>query len=178
MRYLAAVKPLLLLIAALFGVLMSARQVYVSVTEKEPTEFTAENFAAQYAGQQWISVKGRLAVEAQAMMPSHRAGGAPSVYIPLVPENWQPQDTVHVIVAPHGAGGGNFPGQATVTGVVRPLGGLRYGYVFPRLKFASPTVTINENSQPMPPWGMGGFLALCLALCAFAGWRVATLLRP
>jgi len=177
MRFLAAVKPLLLLVAALFGVFVSARQVYVSVMEKQPTEFTAENFAAQYAGQQWIRVKGRLAVEAQAMMPSHRAGGPASVYIPLVPENWQPQDSVHVIVAPQGAGVGNFPGRVTVTGVVRPLGGLRYGYVFPRLKFASPTVTINEDSQPHPPWGMGFFLALCVALCVFSAWRVASALR-
>jgi hypothetical protein len=177
MRYLAAVKPLLLLVAALLGVFISARQVYVSVMEKQPTEFTAENFAAQYTGQQWIRVKGRLAVEAQAMMPSHRAGGPASVYIPLVPENWQPQDTVHVIVAPQVAGAGNFPGRVTVSGVVRPLGGLRYGYVFPRLKFASFIVTINENSQPLPPWGMGIFLALCLALCVFSTWRVASALR-
>jgi len=181
-RFLVLVKPLLLFIAALFGVILGSRQVYIFLSEKQPTAFTAENFAAQYGGQQWISVTGRLAVEELAEMPAH-AGPLANFYVPLVPQDWQRQEAVHVVAAPSRipAGGVNGWAQAvdpqeivTVTGVVRPLGGLNYGYVFPRLKFARPTVTINENAQPHPPLGMGFFLAVCLVLGAFAGWRIVS----
>jgi hypothetical protein len=185
MRFLILIKPLLLLVAALFGILIGARQVYIFLSEKQPTAFTAENFAAEYGGEQWISVTGRLAVEELAEMPG-RGGRVASFYVPLVPRDWQRQEPVHVVAAPSRVpvGGVNAWAQAvnsqeqvTVTGTIRPLGGLNYGYVFPRLKFARPTVTINENTQPHPPWGMGFFLAICLVLCVFASWRVASALR-
>lgn len=178
MRYLVVIKPLLLFVAGLFGIFVGGRQVLIYLTEKQPTAFTAENFAAQYAGQQWISVTGRLAVDEMAQMPGHNRPRLASVYVPLVPRDWKRQDPVHVVAAPSDvpAGGANAWAQAmgaqnqvTVTGMVRPFGGLNYGYVFPRLKFESPTVTINQDARPLPPWGVGVFLAICLVLCAISG---------
>ena len=186
MRYLTLVKPLLMFVAALIGVVMGGRQVYIYLTEKQPTVFTAENFAATYRGQQWISVTGRPAVEALAEMPNHGPGRFANVFVPLVPQNWQRPDPVHVVLAPSEipAGGVNAwaqaaeaRGEVTITGMVRPLGGLNYGYVFPRLKFASPTVTINENAAPQPPLGMGIFMAICVVLCAISGWWIFRILR-
>ena len=185
MRFLLIIKPLLLLVAALFGVFIGARQVYIFLSEKQPTAFTAENFAAEYGGEQWISVTGRLAVEHLAEMPG-RGGRVASFYVPLVPPDWQRQQPVHVVAAPQRVPVGGVRGwaqavdpqeQVTVTGTIRPFGGLNYGYVFPRLKFGKPIVTINENMQPHPPWIMGFFLAICLVLLAVAGWRIASVLR-
>ena len=184
MRFLVLIKPSLLLLGALFGALISARQVYIFLTEKQPAAFTAENFAAEYAGQQWISVKGKLAVESRSLMPGR--GNFANLYVPLVPADWQRGEPVHVVVGVDGVPPGGVDAWAqraaaqdevTITGMIRPLGGLNYSYVFPRLKFAAPTVTINENGAPQPPVLMGGFVAICAVLCLFAGWRIATVLR-
>jgi hypothetical protein len=184
MRYLALIKPLLLLVGALVGVFMGGRQVYVYLTEKEPAAFTADNFAAQYAGQQWVSVTGRLAVDARAVMPGR--GRFANLYVPLVPPDWQRQEPVHVVVGVDGVAAGGADAwaqgaaaqdQVTITGMIRPLGGLNYPYVFPRLKFAAPTITINQNTEPHAPWGMSVFLAICLCLAAWSGFWIFRVLR-
>ncbi|HEX5103449.1 MAG TPA: hypothetical protein VFV87_06540 [Pirellulaceae bacterium] len=186
MRFLVAIKPLLVLIGAIFGAAVGGRQVYIYWTERRPTPFMAESFAAEYAGQQWVSVTGRMAVEARSEMPNHSRPGWVSVYVPLVPPDWQRQDPVHVVAssaampaAQANAWAQTLGGQdqVTFTGVIRPLGGLNYPYVFPRLKFARPTITINENTQPAAPWGMTAFLTICLVIGALAAWRVWWLLR-
>jgi hypothetical protein len=184
MRYLVAIKPALFLVGALIGIFFGGRQVLIYLTEKQPAKFTTENFAAQYGGQQWVSVTGRMAVDSRALMPGR--GRFENLYVPLVPAEWQKQQPVHVVVGVDGvpAGGVNqweqaakARGEVTITGMVRPLGGLNYPYVFPRLKFARPTITINENTQPQPPLLMSVFLAICLLIGGIAAWRVAMLLR-
>jgi hypothetical protein len=184
MRYLALIKPSLLLLGALFGIFIGGRQVYVYLTEKQPTAFTAENFAAQYAGQHWVSVTGRLAVDARSVMPG--GGRFANLYVPLVPADWQRQDPVHVVIGVDGVAAGGVDAWAqgaaaqdevTITGMIRPLGGLNYPYVFPRLKFAAPTITINENTAPIPPVGMSVFLAICLCLAAYSGYWIFRVLR-
>ena len=184
MRYLTLIKPLLMFLAATIGAVMGGRQVYIFLTEKQPAAFTAGNFAATYRGQQWISVTGRMAVDSRAVMPGR--GRFENLYVPLVPADWQRQQPVHVVIGVVGvpAGGVNSweqaaeaRGEVTVTGMVRPLGGLNYGYVFPRLKFAQPTVTINENTAPHAPLGMGIFMAICLVFCAISGSWIFRILR-
>ena len=109
-----------------------------------------------------------------------------NLYVPLAPANWQPHEPVHVVVGVDGVPAGGVDawaqeaaaqGQVTITGMIRPLGGLNYGYVFPRLKFAQPTITINQNTAPHPPWGMSIFLAICLVLGGCSGYRIARVLR-
>jgi len=184
MRYLALLKPLLMLVAALFGIFIGGRQIYVFLTEKQPAAFTAENFAARYSGQQWVSVTGKLAVDARAVMPG--SGNFANLYVPLVPAAWQRQEPVHVIVGVDSVPAGGVDAwaqraasqqQVTITGMIRPLGGLNYGYVFPRLKFEQPTITINENTEPHPPWGMSVILAICLLLGGMAAFWIARVLR-
>lgn len=184
MRYLVLIKPLLLLVGALFGVLIGGRGVLIYLTEKEPTAFTAEDFGSEYGGQAWVSVRGRLAAEAKAVLPSR--GRFANLYVPLVPADWQRADPVHVVVAvdrvaPGGveawAQGAAAQDEVTITGMVRPLGGLNYGYVFPRLQFAQPTITINEDSQPLPPWGTGFVAVICVALAVYGGRTIVLLLR-
>jgi hypothetical protein len=184
MRYISLIKPSLMLVAALVGIFFGGRQVYIYLTEKQPAVFTAENFADQYSGQQWVSVTGRLAVDSRSVMPGR--GRFASLYVPLVPPDWQRQDPVHVVVGVDGvaaggvdawAQGGAARDQVTITGMIRPLGGLNYPYVFPRLEFARPTITINENTSPIPPVGMSIFLAICLVLAAISGFWIVRLLR-
>jgi hypothetical protein len=184
MRYVALIKPSLMLVAALVGIFFGGRQVYIYLTEKRPATFTAENFADQYAGQQWVSVTGRLAVNSRSVMPG--GGRFANLYVPLVPANWQRQDPVHVVVGMDGVAAGGVDAwaqgaagqdQVTITGTIRPLGGLNYPYVFPRLKFARPTITINQNTAPVPPVGMSVFLAICLVLAAISGVWIVRLLR-
>jgi hypothetical protein len=109
-----------------------------------------------------------------------------NLYVPLVPSDWQRVDPVHVVVGVDGVPAGGVDawalnaaaqGEVTVTGMIRPLGGLNYGYVFPRLNVARPRITINENTAPLPPWGMSIFLAICLLLGGYASYWIVRILQ-
>jgi hypothetical protein len=186
MRFLLVIKPAILFLGGFIGLVVGGRQIWIYLNEKEPAAFTAENFAAQYAGQQWVSVTGRVAVEARSQMPNNGRPGWVSLYAPLVPQDWQRQDPVHVVVSAAAMPAGRANGwrqndgavkETTVTGMIRPLGGLNYAYVFPGLKFSRPTITINENTKPHAPWMMSAFVAICLIVCTISGWRISLALR-
>lgn len=171
MRYLNAVELVLYLVACLFGGYRAVQEIHIARTETAPSEFTADNFAQQYAGQRWVRVVGRVAVEHRHVRRSrhqaHRGKSFCYVTVPVVGKDWNPAQPVHVLATfgpllpwkvDQWAEGFKFP--KSVQGQLRPSGFRDPAGMFPRVTLAPKPVVINEGTAPNHVLAMMGFLAL------------------
>ena len=159
-----------------FGVYRAVTEINISLSEKEPTKFDVENFAQSYKGQQWVEVRGYLALDRQDVREStyeHHAGkGYYYVKVPLVGKDWRPSDPVHVVACygPTTGPVGEQTQPAAIRGQVSPSG-WDAGEIFPNLKLVEPAIWINEGTEPSGPAGMIAFLVICLIAIALALWQ-------
>jgi hypothetical protein len=173
MRYLGAIEPALCVIAFVFGAWRGAEELHTTLTEKSPTPIAIEKFAADYRGQRWLEVRGRLAVEHRQVESSrHEAHVGRTLHyvrLPVVPERWQPADPVQVVGvfgpftleeldawvkqrADHPIG--------EVVGVTR-TDVYNFSHLFPRLRPAASVVYVNSGTTPAGLHNMAIFLGIC-----------------
>ncbi len=94
MRY-QLFKLVLAIIALGFGVYKGLQGLSVAINEPEPTELSAAEFAPAYDGQQYLRVRGRLAMEHLGLKPGTRDRLNPRVAV--VGPGWTPDQAVHVV---------------------------------------------------------------------------------
>jgi hypothetical protein len=188
---LANLKMLLLAIASSTAIYMAASNIQTAILEKAPTKLPTERFGAEYRGQRWLSVTGRAVIEYRDVVVSHNkyheGKDLVYVYVPIVPADWQPQETVHVVGTygpmPHrdveswAASIANQPQPYTLTGMTGPFGPMRYWDMFPSLHFEEPVVYVNAGQSPDSPEGMLVFLGLMLVVFFVSAWRLGRSLR-
>jgi len=169
-------KMLLMVFAGPCIVYLGARNLETTLFERSPTHIQTDRFAEDYRGQRWLHVEGRLLPKYADVRPSNN--GFVNVHVPLVPADWKPDQTVHVVRS------FSLPASElaawrertlrsprySLTGLVGPLGPMRYWDMFATLKFEEPVVYINDGQTPDSPYlslfllAFGGFLLI-------AGWR-------
>ncbi len=74
---------------------LGARNLETTLFERSPTHIQADRFAEDYRGQRWLTVEGRLLPEYAWWHASNN--GFVNVDVPLVPLDWKPDQTVHVV---------------------------------------------------------------------------------
>jgi Tfp pilus assembly protein PilF len=168
-------KMLLMVVAGPAVVYLGARNLETTLFERSPATIRADRFAADYHGQRWLHVEGRLLPEYANVQASNN--GFVNVDVPLVPLDWKKGETVH-IVRSFSIQGSELAAwkdktsrspKYSLTGLQGPLGPMRYWDMFPMLKWEEPVVYINDGHTPDSS-GMGIFL---LAICGFfliASW--------
>ena len=159
MNVLSYVKLAMLALGCVFGLYIGVRDLRVALVEDKPTVFEAATFAARYDEQQWIEVRGRVAVEHRVVEPSNNRAhaGRDLAYImaPVVASDWDPKRPVHVL-----ATFGPFTGEEVtawsrdvaaverVRGQIRPVPLKDGPKLFAPLELGAPLVVINEGTKP------------------------------
>ena len=180
-------KLLLLVVGGPCIVYIGASNLYSTLSEGSPTHFQAERFADEYRGQRWLTVEGRLLPEYAWWHASNN--GFVNLHAPLVPLDWKPDQTVQVVgsFSMQGSEVNSWKAKTarspkyTLTGMMGPLGPMRYWDMFPSLHFREPVVYINEGGSPDSPimslfsLAVGGFFLVCswkwLATLLVSWWR-------
>ncbi len=179
-------KLLLLAVGSPFLVYIGATNLHSTLSERSPTHFQAERFADDYHGERWLTVEGRLLPEYAWWHASNN--GFVNMHVPLVPLDWNPDQTVQVVgsFSMQGSEVGSWKAKIarspkyTLTGSVGPLGPMRYWDMFPTLHFRKPVVYINDGGSPDPPiislflLAVGGFFLIASWTWLFrliAVWR-------
>jgi hypothetical protein len=180
-------KLLLMVFAGPCIVYLGARDLETTLLERSPTPIRADRFAEDYRGQRWLTVEGRLLPEYAWWHASNN--GFVDVHVPLVPADWKPDQTVHVVrsLSMQGSEVGSWKAKTArapnyrLTGLTGPLGPMRYWDMFPTLRFEEPVVYINDGGTPAPPLlglfllAIGGFFLVCswkwLATLLVFWWR-------
>lgn len=156
---LSYVKLVMLAIGCVFGLSIGVRDLRIALVEKEPTAFEAATFAEHYHDQQWIEVRGRVAVEHWNVELSdnraHAGRGLSYVTAPVVALDWGSTRPVHVL-----ATFGPFTDEEVtawsrdVASVDRVRGQIRTIPLedgpkrFAPLELGAPLVVINEGTEP------------------------------
>ncbi|EDM78149.1 hypothetical protein PPSIR1_34567 [Plesiocystis pacifica SIR-1] len=178
----------MVLFGTIFGALIGSWDVYVALSEKQPTRLEAHEFGARYGGEQWLEVRGRLAVEHAHLRRSthdaHVDENLGYLHVPVVAQGWRPEDRVEVL-ATFGPVDMNAapdweqlcPGPSCVTGQVRRAAMKDLDTRFPGLRFRDPPVIVNVGTEPSPPLLMAGFTLFMLICALFAGTTLAHELR-
>ncbi len=167
-------------IGAAFGTWRVIHELATAHAESAPTVLHMERFAADYRGQQWLDVVGRLAVGDHVVRPSastaHEGKNLAYAYVPLVEPDWQPRDPV-CMVAVFGpvslAGAERFAlqraSQKSVTGVLAPAGAFDSKRLFPSLNLTESVHFLNEGTTPIGPAAgyfmlvlFGGLTCICI----------------
>jgi hypothetical protein len=177
-------KLTILAFASPFFIHIAWRNLDTVLSEQRPTPFQAERFSDDYRGQRWLHVEGRLAAEYADVKVNYQNKEFSHVHVPLVPLDWEPDQVVHVV--------GTFSmrnsevdrwiektlrsPQHTLTGMVGPLGPMRYGDMFPKLRFEEPVVYINDGGTPGDPTFNFLFLGFTIVLLVGSWWWLAALL--
>jgi hypothetical protein len=178
----------MLLLAApfVYGLFRGIQELRIALTETEPTQFTAADFAERHQGEQWVQVRGRAAVEHCHVQPSfdkaHKGKDLIYVYVPVVPETWDPSQPI-TIAATFGPmpnrrfadwKEGMGKGPHTVQGQLRP-GGVRDPQSwFPGLRIGPSLVFINEGTEPKGVGGMVFFILLMAAACGMIAFGLSS----
>jgi hypothetical protein len=169
-------KMLLMVLAGPAIVYLGARNLETTLFERSPTTIQADRFAADYRGQRWLHVEGRLLPEYANVQASNN--GFVNVDVPLVPLDWKKGETVH-IVRSFSIQGSELAAwkdktarspQYSLTGLQGPLGPMRYWDMFPMLKWEEPVVYINDGNTPDSA-GMGIFLLAIGGFFLIASWK-------
>ena len=170
----------MLLFGSIGGALIGIREVAVSLSETEPTRFTAEEFRADYEGQQWLAIDGELALDHAHVRPStnsaHAGKDLAYVHIPIVAEGWTPEASVD-LVATFGPVDLHDPFDESIVaarppfaGQVRPTPLNQLDERFPGLTFDEPPVVVNVGTEPSPPLAIGGFTIFMLLVALASGY--------
>ena len=180
-------KLLLMVFAGPCIVYLGARNLETTLFEQAPTHIQADRFAEDFGGQRWLAVDGRLLPEYARWHASNN--GFVNVDVPLVPLDWKPDQSVHVVRS-FSIQGSELAAwrdktlrspRYSLTGLTGPLGPPRYWDMFPTLKFEEPVVYINDGNTPDSPimslfmLAFGGFLLVgswwWLAALLLSWWR-------
>ena len=192
MRYVKIAEVLLYLVGFCFGAYRATQELTISAKEKTPTRFTADRFAKQYQGQQWISVTGRVAIEhkfvRQSTHQAHRGKNWVYITAPIVGRDWDQETPVHVLATFGPMARREIPRweqrwkppvpavpalRRSVRGQLRPGGFRDLASMFPGIQFGEPLVTINEGTEPKGGASMVFFLVLMVVM----GWLMAAKIR-
>ena len=147
-------KMMLMVVAGPAIAYLGARNLEATLFEQSPATVQADRFAADYHGQRWLHVEGRLLPEYANVQASNN--GFVNVDVPLVPLDWKKGETVHIVRS------FSIPGSElaawkdktsrspkySLTGLQGPLGPMRYWDMFPMLKWEDPVVYINDGQTP------------------------------
>jgi hypothetical protein len=160
-----------LLIGGLGAIYLGGRLIWISWRETKPTAFQAESFAQSYQGENWLSVEGVLLFDQRQEFQDRRVANGPPIlhcHIPLAPSTWEPGQPLHVVLSLGGRPRAEIDqwiaqhrmtDRHIVSGLIPPFSGnLDYRRQFPNLKFESPVVYVNENTQPSRGLGQPLFL--------------------
>jgi hypothetical protein len=167
---------LLMVVAGPAIVYLGARNLTTTLFEQSPTTIQADRFAADYHGQRWLHVEGRLLPENANVQASNN--GFVNVDVPLVPLDWKKGETVHIVrsfsiqgseLAAWKDNTSRSP-QYSLTGLQGPLGPMRYRDMFPTLHFEEPVVYINDGNTPDSPY-MSLFLLAFGGFLLIASWK-------
>ncbi len=147
-------KMLLMVVAGPAIAYLGARNLETTLFERSPTTVQADRFAADYHGQRWLHIEGRLLPDYANVHASNN--GFINVHVPLVPLDWKQGETIHIvrsfsIQASELAAWKNKTSQSpeySLTGLQGPLGPMRYSDMFPTLNFEEPVVYINDGGRP------------------------------
>ena len=190
MRVLSIIEALIYCSAACFAMYRATCELIITINESEPSSISMERFAEQYQGQQWIQVRGRVAVEQRFVRQSnhqaHRDKNLIYITVPIVPEHWEQVDPVHV-VATFGPIPRNqldswdkrWSGRsvARVDGQLRPSPFRDPQSMFPELSLGDPFVVINEGTEPKNAFTMTMFFALMVVTAWIAVVKIRRLLK-
>ena len=84
----------MLLVGSAFVILICAKNLYIALTESEPTQISVASLDAEYPGQSWLTITGELAVKYKAVEASthrvHAGKGLSYIQVPIVPIGWVP----------------------------------------------------------------------------------------
>jgi len=166
MSALAKIRLLMLAVVSPFALWLGVSELRVAVTERTPTVFAMESFAASYDGQAWIEVEGRLAAQHAVFRESERGH---YITAPVVEPGWDPSAPVHVLVTfgPLSRDeAARWQSEASAAGSVR---GLRRSGLAPDdderwqgLRVAEPRVHLNEGGEPNLAGGIFMSALFCL----------------
>jgi hypothetical protein len=147
----------------------------------------------KHRGQQWLTIEGHVPPNMNFTRLGKSNPDAPrptySVWVPLVHENWQPADPVHVLVCrvcksePEARSwSSKFQNDPPVvhafSGMLRPFGGPRdYETMFPRLRFDEPLFFLNEGNEPHGPGGMYFIAGIGVVLILVSVRRASRIVR-
>ncbi len=187
MSALSHVKLVLLALGCVFGLYIGARDLRVALVEDEPTPFEAATFAERYGEQQWIEVRGRVAVGHRIVDPSnhraHEGRGLSYVTAPVVAPDWDPARPVHVLATfgpftreEVAAWSRDVASIDRVRGQIRPVPLKDGPERFAPLELGAPLVVINEGTEP----SLGAsllFSGFMLVVAGLAGTLLALALR-
>lgn len=176
----------MLVVGCTFGAVIGARDVMTALRETEPTRFTIDELADDYAGQHWIAIEGRIAREHAQLEPSdheaHRDARLGYVHVPVVGERWDGSTSVGVIatfgpvdMAAPIDWAALCPSEPCVVGEIRPVPLDDLAGRFPGVPFAAEPIIVNVGTEPSPPLLMGGF-TLFMIIVGLAG--AVALIRP
>lgn len=100
-RYLELVEPALYVLGFAFGAYRGFEELRTAVIERAPTTIAMEHFSADYRGQRWLTLQGRLALEHRLVQRSvheaHEDRNLSYVRAPVVSPQWQPAEPVRAV---------------------------------------------------------------------------------
>lgn len=159
MKTVSIIKLVMAAAATAFGTYKGLDDLSVVVLEAEPTSIDVARFDTDYDNQRHLEVRGRVATAYAHVEPgthrTHVERGLVYVNVPVVPEQWQPDQPVQVV-----ATFGPMPREdveawrreaATeqrVRGLLRPIPLPDADKRFASLKLADPLVVVNEGTEP------------------------------
>lgn len=179
-RYLEVVEPVLHVLGFLFGAFRGFEELRTALTERAPTTIAMERFVADYHGQRWLTLKGRLALEHRQIQPSvheaHEDRNLSYVRAPIVSSSWQPSDPVRTVgvfgpFTSSGTANGDAAGEA-MTNVYD------FGRLFPQLKAGPPVIYVNSGVRPTRPVVTLLSLGLCFICVALMVRHIRHTLPP
>jgi len=125
-----------------------------------PLSVGLEHFVRDYHGERWLTVDGKWdCTDAWVSpVPSSEYNDYTNVFVPVVPQSWQPGAAVHVIAvfdAPSKLDAQAWPAAhaghgGPVTGTVAPDGVWNYHKMFPNLVVTDPIAFIYVGQTPSP----------------------------
>lgn len=159
MHALHYVKLAMLALGCVFGLSIGARDLRVALTERTPTRFAAEHFAARHDGEKWVEVQGRVALEyASSEASTHRSHVERElayVTAPVVAHDWTPSQPVHVLATfgpftrdELAAWSREVAQVEQVRGELSPVPLPHADERFAGLQLGEPLVVINEGTEP------------------------------
>jgi hypothetical protein len=191
-RYLEVVEPVLYVLGFAFGAYRGFEELRTAVTERAPTTIAMERFAADYRGQRWLTLQGRLALEHRQVQRSlheaHEDRNLSYVRVPVVSPRWQPADPVRAV----GVFGPFTPscldvwirqrsGQGSVDAAVTGEAMTNvydFGRLFPRLQAGGPIVYVNSDTRPSRPGVTLLWLGLCFVCIVLMIRHIRYIMRP